>query len=131
MAKFRELEVWKRAMKYTTRVYEVSAAFPKSEVFGLTGQLRRAAVSIALNIAEGSGSGSDAEFSRFLQIALRSSYEVVAAIDIALNLGYLTRRIADELTKEADEIAAMLGGLIRYLGKKRRQTPGGSRQTEG
>ena len=120
MAKFRQLAVWKRAMAFTTRVYQVSAKFPKSEIFGLTSQMRRAAVSIPLNIAEGSGSGSDAEFRRFVQIAFRSAYEVMAAVEIALNLGYLSKQLADELKQEAEEIAAMLEGLRRYLAKPRK-----------
>lgn len=115
MAKFRDLKVWQRAMKFTIRVYEESARFPKSEIFGLTSQLRRAAVAVPLNIAEGAGSGSDPEFRRFLRIAQRSCYEVISAMEIARGLKYVNDKITDELAREAEEIAAMIGGLMRYL----------------
>lgn len=75
--KFKRLNVWQKAMDFITQIYALTAKFPVSERFGLTDQLRRAAISIALNIAEGSGSGSDAEYIRFLRIAQRSAYEVI------------------------------------------------------
>ncbi|MCU0666118.1 MAG: four helix bundle protein [Candidatus Omnitrophica bacterium] len=74
--KFKKLQVWSKAMDFIEQVYLKTSKFPESECYGLTSQIRRASVSIALNIAEGSGSGSDLEFKRFLNIALRSSYEV-------------------------------------------------------
>jgi four helix bundle protein len=88
MHKFRELKVWQRAMDFAMEVYRLSADFPKAEQFGLTSQIRRATTSIALNIAEGAGSGSDLEFQRFLGYALRSTYEVMAALEIGQRLGY-------------------------------------------
>ena len=115
MAKFRELKVWQRAMKFAIRVYEEGARFPKSEIFGLTGQLRRATVAVPLNISEGAGSGSDVEFRRFLRFAQRSCYEVISAVEIARGLKYLADQIANELSQEAEEIAAMIGGPSRYL----------------
>lgn len=121
MARFRELKVWQRAMRFTIRVYGETAEVPKSEMFGLTSQLRRAAVAVPLNIAEGSGSGSDLEFRRFLRIAQRSCYEVISGVEIGRGLNYVTDKAADELGQEAEEIAAMIGGVIRYLSQPKSQ----------
>ena len=82
--KFRDLRVWQQAMDLVTDVYRLTQRFPQHEQFGLTSQLRRAAVSIPLNIAEGAGSESPKEFKRFLDIAMRSTYETMTAIDIAV-----------------------------------------------
>ena len=117
MQKFRKLEVWKKSMDFISLVYEVSRSYPRSELFGLTDQIRRAAISIALNIAEGSGSGGDKEFVRFLQIALRSLYEVIAAGEIAIRLSYGKVEDQQKIIQKADEIGAMLSGLIKYLKK--------------
>ena len=113
--RFRDLLVWKRAMQFISLIYELTIEFPVDERFGLISQLRRAAISIALNIAEGSGSGSDAEFKRFLRMALRSTYEVMTALEIAANLKLANQDIIDLRIKEADELAAMLSGLIKSL----------------
>ena len=75
--KFRELMIWQRAMDLVTHVYLLSRQFPQDELFGLTSQLRRAATSIALNIAEGAGGSSANDFKRFLDIALKSTYETI------------------------------------------------------
>jgi four helix bundle protein len=107
--------VWQRAMDFVTEMYRVSADFPKAEQFGLTSQIRRAAISIPLNIAEGAGSASSAEFQRFLSYALRSTYEVMAALEVTQRLGYCIPEGTQTLLAEADEIAAMLVGLSRSL----------------
>jgi four helix bundle protein len=120
MHKFRELKVWQRAMDFAMEVYRLSADFPKAEQFGLTSQIRRATTSIALNIAEGAGSGSDLEFQRFLGYALRSTYEVMAALEIGQRLGYCAPDHAQALLAESDEIAAMLVGLSRSLDRKKK-----------
>ncbi len=117
---FRELKVWTRAIEFTVQVYALTRTFPKDELYGLTSQLRRAATSIALNIAEGSGASSNAEFIRFLEMARRSVYEVIAALEVAYRLEYCTVEQRAPLDHEANEIAAMLTGLIKRLqsGKK-------------
>jgi four helix bundle protein len=115
MHKFRKLKVWQRAMDFVTEIYRVTNQFPRSEQFGLTSQIRRAALSIPLNIAEGSGAHSNSEFQRFLNYALRSSYEVMSALEIALKLGYMTADKKPHLLNEVDEIAAMIVGLSRKL----------------
>lgn len=116
MHKYRELMVWQRAMKFTVMIYRESRQWPPEERFGLISQIRRAVCSIPLNIAEGAGNNSDKEFCRFLEMALRSSYEVMTAIDIGRDLEFLPGALADSLLKEADEIAAMLVGLMKSLG---------------
>jgi len=80
MFKFEELEIWKEAIKFASNVYRVTNTFPAEERFGLTRQLRDAAISISLNIAEGSGRYHNKDFVRFLQIAIGSLYEVVSGL---------------------------------------------------
>ena len=121
MARLRELKVWQRAMSFTIRVYSESSKFPKSDIFGLTSQFRRAAVAVPLNITEGAGSGSDTEFRRFIPISQRSCYEVISAVEIGRGLADMTDKVADELGQEAEEIAAMIGGLMRYLAQPKSQ----------
>ncbi len=115
MHKFRKLRVWQRAMDFVTEIYKISSRFPKSEQFGLTSQIRRAAISIPLNIAEGAGAGSNSEFQRFLNYALRSTYEVMSALEIAEKLGYMKVEEPIPLLDESDQIAAMIVGLSRKL----------------
>ena len=81
----------------------------------MTSQIRRAVTSISLNIAEGSGNDSEKEFKRFLEIALRSDYEVMACLEIALKLTYFEKKDFDRLISEADEIAAMISGFSKSL----------------
>ena len=120
MHKYRDLNVWQRSMAYTTEIYKTTQVWPAEEKFGLISQIRRATTSIPLNIAEGAGNSSNKEFIRFLQIALRSTYEVMTAIDIARGLTYLSNEHADRLLTEADEMAAMLVGLMKSLGWRNR-----------
>lgn len=115
MHQFRKLRVWQRAMDFVTEIYRLTTQFPRSEQFGLTSQIRRASISIPLNIAEGAGAGSNAEFQRFLNYALRSTYEVTSALAIAQNLSYCSEESSYALLEEADEIAAMIVGLSRKL----------------
>ena len=113
--KFRQLTVWKRAMELITEMYRVTETFPKEELYGLTSQLRRAAVSIAMNIAEGSGGNSDAEFKRFLTMASRSGYEVMCGVEVAMKLKYLSDQEGHELLNRLEELSAMLHGFIKRL----------------
>ncbi len=113
--KFRDLIVWQRAMEFVAQVYVLTYDYPKHELFGLTSQLRRAAISIPLNIAEGAGSDSSKDFSRFLHIALKSTYETLTAIELAVKLEYCSREQVEVLLDEADQIAAMIVGLAKRL----------------
>jgi len=89
MKDFRDLQVWHKAHELTQRVYRASTGFPKEEVYGIRAQLRRAAVSIPTNIAEGCGRGSDGDFARFLQIAMGFASEVEYLLLLSRELGYL------------------------------------------
>ncbi|MBI5614400.1 four helix bundle protein [Candidatus Gottesmanbacteria bacterium] len=115
MQKFRKLQVWQKSMDFITHIYIVTKKYPPDELFSITNQIRRAAVSIALNIAEGSGSGSDKEFSRFLRIAIRSGYEVIAGLEIGIRLNYGEKDENEQLILEVNEIGAMITGLIKKL----------------
>ncbi|MBI4743779.1 MAG: four helix bundle protein [Actinobacteria bacterium] len=112
---FRKIKVYQRAIDFAVEIYQISKRFPKDEMYGLVSQIRRAVVSISLNIAEGSGNNSEKEFKRFLEIALRSDYEVMTCLEIALRLNYLKKEDYDNLVVEADEIAAMIVGFSKSL----------------
>ncbi len=116
MHKYRELKIWQRSMALTIETYKETRNWPKDEQFGLISQVRRAVSSIPLNIAEGAGNDSNKEFTRFLQIALRSSYELMTAFDIARGLQFLSDERADKLINETDQISAMITGLMKSLG---------------
>lgn len=102
-------------MNLVEEVYKITESFPTKELYGLTTQLRRAATSIPLNIAEGSGADTDVEFKRFLTIALRSNYELMCGFEIATRLTYCTSIQQDSLLVQSDELAAMLSGLRKCL----------------
>lgn len=112
---FRNLKIYQRAIEFAVELYRLSKSFPKEELYGLTSQVRRAVTSISLNIAEGSGNNSEKEFKRFLEIALRSDYEVMTCLEIALRLDYCRKEDFDRLTTEADQIAAMITGFYKSL----------------
>ena len=115
MRKHHELKAWQEAMELVKEIYRLTREFPKEEIYGLTSQIRRAVCSISLNIAEGSGNGTDKEFRRYLEIALRSDYEVVTCLEIAFKLNYCSEEDFQRLTLEADEIAAMITGFSKSL----------------
>ncbi len=115
MHKFRELKVYQKGLKFVKRVRKETKSFPKDELFVLTSQFKRAADSIVLNIAEGAGNSSKKEFARFLDYSIRSGYECVGCLDIALELEYTTTQIHQECCSDVDEIIAMLVGLQKSL----------------
>jgi four helix bundle protein len=112
VADFKELKVWSKSMDLAVSIYGLTSKFPEEERFGLTSQLRRAAVSIPSNIAEGSSRGSNKEFFHFLRIADGSSAEVETQLLIASRLGFVND---DPLSQHVVEIRKMLAGLIRSL----------------
>ena len=115
MFKFEELEIWKESIKFTSDVYRITKTFPAEERFGLTQQLRNAAISISLNIAEGSGRYHNRDFLRFLQIAIGSLYEVVSGLFIAKNEEYISDKDFKNTYSEAEKIAKMINAFISYL----------------
>jgi len=108
---YKDLVAWQKAMNLVTAVYRATAGFPKEEQFGLTSQLRRAAVSIPSNIAEGQGRLSEKEFCYFLGQARGSLMEVETQLQIAQNLGYLESERTDALLKACAEVGRILNGL--------------------
>jgi four helix bundle protein len=116
---YRDLIAWQRAMDLVTAVYECTKSFPKEELYGLVGQVRRAAVSIPSNIAEGQGRGGDVEFVRFLRIAHGSLREVETQFLIAERLGYLDKERVEEVMAIASEVGRLINGLIRAKVKLR------------
>src|SRR6267154_1891441 len=107
---YRDLIVWQKAMDLVENVYRASRVFPKDELYGLTSQIRRAAVSVPSNIAEGQGRGGDPEMVRFLRIAHGSLREVETQILIAQRLGYLDLEQAQSLIEQAAEVGRLLNG---------------------
>ncbi len=112
MQNYKDLKVWEKAHYFTIQVYKVSDAFPKTETYGLTNQLRRASSSIAANIAEGCGKNTKADFANFLNISLGSANEAEYFVLLARDLNYLIASDYDELTKLVNEVKAMLINLI-------------------
>src|SRR5258708_30189040 len=115
MRDFRELKVWERAQALTLAVYKETACFPKEEMYGLTRQIRRAAVSIGANISEGCGKNTRPDFARFLQIALGSASELEYELLLARDLSYLDMEHHDELANQVIETKRMLTGFIQFL----------------
>jgi four helix bundle protein len=109
---FYDLRVWQEAMDLTEEIYRVTIDFPKHELYGLTSQMRRAAVSVPSNIAEGKGHRSDPEFVRFLFHARGSLLELQTQLLIARRLQYLSEEKAEELARRGDGIGRSLNALI-------------------
>jgi four helix bundle protein len=115
---YKDLLAWQKAMDLVTVCYKLTANFPASERYGLTDQLRRAAVSIPANIAEGQGRQYDAEFVRFLYIASGSLAELETHIQIAQRLDYINQLTAGQMLEQTTEVARLLHGLILFQKKK-------------
>ena len=113
--KFEKLIVWQKAVDLSDIVNQVTKSFPKEELFVLTSQMKRAADSVSLNIAEGSTGQSNPEFKRFLGIALRSSIEVVGCIYLARRRGYIQQNEFEGIYKLCEEILVMINALRRKL----------------
>ena len=115
IASYRDLVVWQRAMELVEQVYRVTSQLPRSERFGLLEQLRRAAVSIPANIAEGHGRFSRGDYVRHLHIANGSLMELETELAIAARLGFLADSLKEPVTALAAEVGRMLAGLLRRL----------------
>ena len=113
MGDFRRLKVWQLSTRLVVELYRVTSRFPKQEMFGLTAQCRRAAVSVVSNIAEGSGRGTPAEFRRYMVIARGSLHEVAAQLLLTRELGFLPESELRTLERQIDEVSRMLLALSR------------------
>ena len=112
------LEVWKKALDFVNRIYQVTARFPDEEKFGLTSQMRRSAISIPSNIAEGAGRSTPKEFVNFLHISQGSIAELETQLLIAKNLGFAEDGMIDKVIAKLDEISKMIIGLQKSLRNK-------------
>ncbi|MEF9479691.1 four helix bundle protein [Chryseobacterium sp. RRHN12] len=115
MANFKELLVWQRSIDFVTEIYRNTEAFPKDEIYGLTSQIRKAAVSIPSNIAEGNSRRSKPDYLQFLKISRGSCAEVETQLIISKNLKFLKENEHLKLNEKIIEISKMLNGLINSL----------------
>jgi four helix bundle protein len=111
MQRFTEIKVWQRAHEFVLDVYRVTKGFPSDERFGIISQIRRAAVSVPTNIAEGAKRSSNAEYARFLNIAEASMAETEYLLMLSRDLGYLEAPTAERLLGESNEVSSMLAKL--------------------
>ena len=112
MGPHKNLIVWKKSMELASKVYSVTSAYPQAELFGLTGQMRRCAISIPSNIAEGYGRGSNKDLVRFLHTALGSANELDTQLILSFNFGYLSENDFQEVSNLNEEVVKMLSSLI-------------------
>jgi four helix bundle protein len=117
MEKFRTLHVYQKALQFSKGARKITKNFPKDELFGLISQFRKASDSIVLNIAEGAGNSSKKEFARFLDFSIRSGFECIGCLDIAITNDYIDKQTYDRLLLVINEIVAMLYGLKKTLVK--------------
>ncbi len=115
MFNFEKLTVWQKSIDYADQIFSLTKSFPQDERFGLTSQLRRAAVSVSSNIAEGSSRSSNNDFSRFIEITYGSLMETISQAKIASRQGLVDSDEYDELYLSGEEIARMLSGLRASL----------------
>ena len=109
---YRNLVVWQKAMGLAEKVYLVTRNFPEEEIYALTSQARRSAVSVPSNIAEGKGRGTGKEFIQFLRIALGSLYELQTQLELSMRIGYITTAQLNPIDSLALEVEKMLNSLI-------------------
>jgi len=112
---YRDLRVWQNAMELALKIYHATTKFPRDEIYGLTSQLRRAAVSVPSNIAEGKGRSSDKELLQFLSRARGSVYELQTQLEVAKSLGYLSSVDGLAIGEQADDVGRMLNGMIAKI----------------
>lgn len=118
MRPHQQLDVWKKGVDFVVKVYHETRALPSDEKFGLTSQIRRAAVSIPANIAEGAGRKSEKEFLNFLSIAQGSASELETELLIACRLNYIQKIKYNEMLEDLNDIGRMITGLSNHLKKK-------------
>jgi four helix bundle protein len=112
---FRELDVWRKAHQFVLDVYRATDSLPRSEVFGITVQLRRAAISIPTRIAEGCGRDGDAELAACLHKARAAASELEYLLLLCRDLGYLPEPAHDQLSRDIVEVRKMMSGLLKHL----------------
>ena len=118
METHKNLKVWKRSIAFVTEVYHLTKTYPKEELFCIVSQIRRAAVSIPANIAEGCARRTTKEYIQFLYVSLGSAVELETHMLISTNLGYVAKNELDKLESDLTEIIRMLTGLIKSLSNR-------------
>ena len=114
---FEDLQVYKKSLNFADKVYQLTKRFPDKEIYGITSQLRRAAMSISSNIAEGSARFHKKDFTQYLRIARGSLYECVPLLEISARQNYIDNETRKELMEKCNELAKMINGLIKSLDK--------------
>jgi four helix bundle protein len=112
---YRRLDAWKKAMRLATDTYAATQSFPRHELYGLTSQMRRAAISVPSNIAEGRGRDTKRDFRQFVIRARASAFELQTQLTVAEALQYLSAPEAERLIKQSDDVLLVINGLIRHL----------------
>ena len=115
MRTYRDLKIWNLGIKLVKEIYSATESFPKSEIYGLVSQMRRSAVSIPSNIAEGAGRGTDKDFAHFLNISLGSAYELETLLILSFDVDFLSAEQLEKLLLKISEIQKMTFGLIKTL----------------
>jgi len=115
---FRDLQVWQRAVQLSIAIYRLTKELPREEIYGLPSQIRRSAVSVPSNIAEGQGRLGTGEFKQFLGIARGSNFEVQTHLEIARSLGFGDSKLLDETEGLSHEVGKMIHGILESLGNK-------------
>lgn len=113
--RFEKLEIWQLAVQFAEAVYEVTGQFPKDEIYGLSSQLKRAATSISLNIAEGTGRSSRKDFAHFLDITTGSVFEVITALRIAKNRGFIAEHHYTAIYSDAEMLARKIASFKKSV----------------
>jgi len=112
---FRDLQVWQRAIQLSVSIYRMTKGFPREEIYGITSQMRRSAVSVASNIAEGHGRLTTGEYRQFLGVARGSNFELQTQIEIARALGFCDSKMLEDAEGLSFEVGKMISGILNAL----------------
>lgn len=115
MFKFEKLEIWKESIHFSKKIYKITFSFPRSEQFTLSDQFRRSSSSIPANIAEGSGSSSKKDFSRYLDIAVKSIFETISHLYLAKELNYISEMSLKDLYNDAEILVKRINSFKKWL----------------
>ena len=119
MHNYKELNVWKESKEFSVLMYKLTKSFPNSEIYGIIAQINRSSVSIPSNIAEGAGRNSNKDFSRFIHIAIGSSFELETQLIIAHEIGFIEKEIYNGIIEKLDLIQKRLVNFNKYLNSQK------------